>query len=82
MRRASILNTLAADEVINNDTATGADVLLARGTNPLFKDGTEEEGEGRGGDSKQESVSFWMCLSVPFQLSTHQMGFPPDIDHV
>jgi len=75
VRRASILNTLAADEVINNDTATEADVPLARGTNPLFKDGAEEGGgDGSVGDRQEESVSFvWEGVPAPQQLSIHQM---------
>lgn len=80
MRRASILNTLAADEVINNDTATEADVPLARGTNPLFEDGAEERGDERAGESKEESVSLpGGRVPVPSQSSAHQMRLSSDM---
>lgn len=77
-RRASIINTLAADGVINDAAATADDAqLIGRMTNPLFNDGA---GRGGGGwaESREESVCVCVasinvyCMFMPLSASVRQ----------
>lgn len=64
-RRASIKNTLAANDVINTASAAGADDpnLVSSGSNPLYNDGVGGEAKhDAGAEAQQKSVC--ACVSI------------------